>query len=387
MPERLGRVLMPKVSERRQSEEMAKRLEALPLRHLDMAIPSATLFIVAYGLLMIYSATRGQPGSFLLKQSLSLVLGLGLSGALLTFDYRRLKVVTPFVYGFILLSLLAVFLWGEVKGAGRWISIGPINFQPSEYAKLVMILVLANVLSESKENPESPRSVLVPLLWTLPVMFLIFLQPDLGTALVVAAIMLALLFLAGVRMRHWLALVGAGCLAFLCGIFFRVFKEYQVKRLLVFFNQSGDTSAAGYQLAQSKIAIGSGQVLGKGLTHGTQTNLNFTPEHHTDFIFSVVGEELGLLGALVLIAAFCYLFWRTYQVALNSRDLYGTYLAMGVLTMLAFQVVVNIGMAIGIMPITGIPLPFISYGGSSLMVNLMAVSLVMNVNMHRFSQL
>jgi len=378
---------MPKVSERRQSEEMAKRLETLPLRHLDLAIPSTTIFLAGYGLLVIYSATRGLPGSFLLKQVVSLVLGIGLSVALLTFDYRRLKVVTPFIYGFTVLSLLVVFLWGEVKGAGRWISLGPLNFQPSEYAKLVMILVLANLLSESKEDPESLRGMLAPLLWTLPVMFLIFLQPDLGTALVIAAILLSLLYLAGVRMRYWLGLVGAGCVAFLCGIFFHIFKEYQVKRLLAFFNQSGDTSAAGYQLAQSKIAIGSGQVLGKGLTHGTQTNLNFTPEHHTDFIFSVIGEELGLLGGLLLIAIFCYLFWRTYQVAIKSRDLYGTYLAMGVLSMLAFQVVVNIGMAVGIMPITGIPLPFISYGGSSLMVNLMAVSLVMNVNMHRFSQL
>jgi rod shape determining protein RodA len=387
MPERLGRVLMPKVTERRQSEEVAKRLEVVPLRHVDLLLPGSALFLVGYGLLVIYSATRGTSGSFLLKQVISLVLGLLLGVALLTFDYRRLKVATPFIYGFIIFALLLVFLWGEVKGSGRWISLGPINFQPSEYAKLVMILVLANVLSESKDEPGSLRGFIVPVLWTLPVMLLIFLQPDLGTALVVASILLSLLFLAGARMRYWLGLVGAGMVAFLCGIFLGIFKEYQVKRLLVFFNQAGDTSAAGYQLAQSKIAIGSGQVLGKGLTHGTQTNLNFTPEHHTDFIFSVVGEELGLIGALILIAAFCFLFWRFFQTANNSRDLYGTYVAMGVLTMFAFQVVVNIGMAIGIMPITGIPLPFISYGGSNLIVALMSVALVMNVNMHRFSQL
>ncbi len=277
---------------------------------------------------------------------------------------------------------------GEIGGSSRWISIlGIMNYQPSEYAKLVMVLVLANTLSENKSEPESLRSFVVPVLWTLPVMLLIFVQPDLGTSLVIAAILLSLLFLAGTRLRYWFGLIGAGVVAFGIGIWVGVFKEYQVSRLFAFFNQGSDTSASGYQLVQSKIAIGSGQLMGKGFTKGTQTTLNFTPEHHTDFIFSVIGEELGLIGALILIAGFCFLLWRCLMVANNSRDLYGTYIAMGVITMFAFQMVINIGMAIGIMPITGIPLPFISYGGSNLIVSLMAIALLVNVNMHRFSQL
>lgn len=389
MPERLGRVLMPKVSERKQREEVIKKLGVVPVRHMDMLLPGIALFLVGYGIIIIYSATHNyaNPSLYVTKQVVALMIGLVFSIGIVCFDYRRLKVASPFIYGFILFSLLIVFFMGEVGGSSRWIPLGIINYQPSEYAKLVMVLVLANVLSENKSEPEALRSFVIPILWSIPVMLLIFMQPDLGTSLVLAAILLSLLFLAGVRMRYWFGLIGAGIVAFSIGIWANIFKEYQVKRLFAFFHQGTDASTSGYQLVQSKIAIGSGQLLGKGLTHGTQTNLNFTPEHHTDFIFSVVGEELGLIGAIILIAGFCFLLWRCLMVANNSRDLYGTYISMGVITMFAFQVVVNIGMAIGIMPITGIPLPFISYGGSNLIVSLMAIALLVNVNMHRFAQL
>lgn len=389
MPERLGRVLMPKVSERKQREEMIKKLGVVPVRHMDMLLPGIALFLVGYGILIIYSATHSyaNPSLFVIKQVVALIIGLILSIGIVCFDYRRIKVASPFIYGFILFSLLIVFFMGEVGGSARWIPLGIINYQPSEYAKLVMVLVLANVLSENKSEPESLRSFVIPILWTLPVMLLIFMQPDLGTSLVLAAILFSLLYLAGVRMRYWFGLIGAGIVAFAIGIWANIFKEYQVQRFFAFFHQGTDTSTSGYQLVQSKIAIGSGQLLGKGLTHGTQTNLNFTPEHHTDFIFSVVAEELGLIGAIILIAGFCFLLWRCLMVANNSRDLYGTYIAMGVITMFAFQMAVNIGMTIGIMPITGIPLPFISYGGSNLIVSLMAIALLVNVNMHRFAQL
>lgn len=389
MPERLGRVLMPKVSERRQREEVIKKLGVVPVRHMDMLLPGITLFLVGYGILIIYSATHSYPNPslFVIKQVVAFIIGLILSIGIVCFDYRRLKVASPFIYGFIIISLLLVLFMGEVGGSSRWISLWIVNYQPSEYAKLVMVLVLANVLSENKSEPDSFRSFVIPVLWTIPVLLLIFIQPDLGTALVLVAVLLSLLYLAGVRMRYWLGLIGAGIVAFTLGIWFNIFKEYQVNRLFAFFHQGNDTSTSGYQLVQSKIAVGSGQLLGKGLTHGTQTNLNFTPEHHTDFIFSVVGEELGLIGAIILIAGFCFLLWRCLMVANNSRDLYGTYIAMGVITMFAFQMVVNIGMAIGIMPITGIPLPFISVGGSNLIVSLMAIALLVNVNMHRFAQL
>lgn len=391
MPERLGRVLMPKVTEREQSKEVVKRLSALPLRHVDTLLLTLTAFLVFFGVLVIYSATRndvaGNSTYFVKRQIAALIIGLIFMLLLLCFDYRRLKVATPFMYVAIIIFLLAVFLTPARLGSNRWISLGPINFQPSEYTKLALILVLANFFSEDKNEPESFRRFIVSVLWAVPCMILVFLQPDLGTTLVLAAILLSLLFLTGTKMRYWVSLMATGALGFFLGFVFKVFKPYQVERLTAFISQGSNIKGVGYQLAQSKIAIGSGQIIGKGFTQGTQTNLNFIPFHHTDFVFAVVGEELGLIGALILIGAFCLLLWRCVLIANNARDFYGTLIALGIITMFAFQMVVNIGMTIGIMPITGIPLPFISYGGSNLIVSLMAIGLLANIHMHRFSQL
>ncbi len=391
MPERLGRVLMPKVTERKQSEEMMKRLGALPLRHIESVLLVIVLFLIAFGMLMIYSATRndipGNPAYYVKKQMVSLVIGLILAGAIMTFDYRRLKVATPFIFGAIVVLLLVVFLTPAQLGSNRWIPLGPVNLQPSEFTKLILILALANFFSDNKSEPDSFKSFIIPVLWTLPCLILVFLQPDLGTTLVLSAILLAMLFLTGCRLRYWLALITTGAAGFVIGFVFHIFKPYQVERLTAFISQSANIKGAGYQLIQSKIAIGSGQIIGKGFAQGTQTNLNFIPFHHTDFIFSVIGEELGLIGALVLLGAFCLLIWRCILVANNARDFYGTIVALGITTMFAFQMIVNIGMTIGIMPITGIPLPFISYGGSNLIVSLISIGLLSNIYMHRFSQL
>jgi rod shape determining protein RodA len=218
-------------------------------------------------------------------------------------------------------------------------------------------------------------------------MLFIFLQPDLGTTLVLTAILLGMLFLVGCRMRYWLSFVGIGVLGFTFGFVFHIFKPYQVERFMAFLKQGSNIQEAGYHLLQSKIAIGSGQLVGKGLMKGTQTNLNFIPAHHTDFIFAVIGEELGMIGALILIGAFCLLLWRGVRIANNARDFYGTMIAFGIVIMFAFQVIVNIGMTIGIMPVTGIPLPFISYGGNNLIVSLAAIGLLTNIHMRRFSQI
>jgi rod shape determining protein RodA len=272
-------------------------------------------------------------------------------------------------------------------GSARWISLGPLNFQPSEYCKIVLILALANFFSDNKAEPDSFRSFIIPVAWSAPLMLLVFLQPDLGTTLVLVAMLLGMLFLVGCRMRYWLSFVAMGVTAFTFGFVFHIFKPYQVERFMAFIKQGADIQQAGYHLLQSKIAIGSGQLVGKGLMQGTQTNLDFLPAHHTDFIFAVMGEELGLIGALILIGAFCLLLWRGVRIANNARDFYGTMIAFGIVIMFAFQVVVNIGMTMGIMPITGIPLPFISYGGSSLIVNLVAIGLLTNIHMRRFSQI
>lgn len=391
MPERLGRILAPKVTERKKADELARRLGGLPVRHVDWTLLFVTLFLIAYGLLMQYSATRGDvpgdPAHYVLRQSINFLVGLVILVLMISFDYRRLKVATPFVYGGFLFLLALVFLFEKVMGSTRWIALGPVDFQPSEYCKLVLILALANFLSENKAEPDSFHSFIIPVAWALPYMLLVFLQPDLGTTLVFAAILLGMLFLAGCRMRYWAGLVGLGVIGFTLGFVFHVFKEYQVERFTAFIRQGANIQQAGYHLLQSKIAIGSGQLVGKGLMQGTQTNLNFIPAHHTDFIFAVIGEETGLLGALILIAAFCLLIWRGMHIANNARDFYGTMIAFGIVTMLAFQVIVNIGMTIGIMPITGIPLPFVSYGGNSLIMNLAAIGLLTNIHMRRFSQI
>jgi rod shape determining protein RodA len=390
MPKRLARIMSPKVSERSQADEVARRLGALPLRHLDWTLLSLTFFLVAFGMLVQYSATRsdipGNPAYYVIRQGLACFLGVVLLILFIALDYRRLKVATSFIYGFFLLFLLLVFFAEATMGSQRWIQLGPFNFQPSEFCKLVLVLVLANYLSESRADPHTLRWFIVPVLWSLPYMLLVFLQPDLGTTLVMAAVLLGMLFLAGCRMRHWLGFLGAGTLAFVLGFVFKLFKPYQIERFTAFLRQDVGVQEAGYQLMQSKIAIGSGQLVGKGLFHGTQTHLKFIPAHHTDFVFAVVGEELGLVGALLLIGAFALLVWRFLRIANNARDLYGALIVLGVTTMFAFQVAVNIGMTIGIMPITGIPLPFISYGGSSLMVNLAAVGLAQGIHMRRFSQ-
>ncbi len=391
MPTRLGRVLAPKVTERRRSDELARRLSGLPIRHVDWTLLAITLFLVVFGMVIQYSATRGDnpdnPNYYVLRTAVNLLLGLVVMGLVLSFDYRRLKVATPFIYIIFLVALLGVFIAEESMGSQRWITLGPLSFQPSEYCKLVLILTLANFLSDNRADPDSFRSFIIPALWTLPLMLLVFLQPDLGTTMVFAAILLGMLYLVGCRMRYWLGFLGFGVVGFVLGFAFEFFKPYQVERFTAFIKQSASIQGAGYQLMQSKIAIGSGQLVGKGLLKGTQTNLRFIPAHHTDFVFAVVGEEMGLLGALILIAAFCCLLWRGVRIANNARDFYGTMIAFGIVVMFAFQMIVNIGMTIGIMPITGIPLPFITYGGSNLVVNLAAIGLLTNIYMRRFSQI
>lgn len=391
MPERLGRVLAPKVTERRQTDEVARRLSGLPIRHVDWTLLAITLFLIAYGLLIQYSATHldveGNPTYYVMRQAVNLFIGLIFMLLMTSFDYRRLKVATPFIYGAFLLLLVITFLTEKVSGSSRWLSLGPIHFQPSEYSKIVLVLVLANFFSDNKAEPDSFRSFIIPVAWIAPYMLLVFLQPDLGTTLVFTAILLGMLFLVGCRMRYWVSFVGLGALGFALGFAFHLFKPYQVERFMAFIRQGSNIQEAGYQLMQSKIAVGSGQLVGKGLMNGTQTNLDFIPAHHTDFVFSVVGEELGLIGALILLGAICLLLWRGVRIANSARDFYGTMIAYGIVIMLAFQAVVNIGMTIGIMPVTGIPLPFISNGGSSLIVNLIAVGLLTNIYMRRFSQI
>jgi rod shape determining protein RodA len=362
-----------------------------PLRHLDPALIAVALGLALFGLFMVFSATQQSlrtlgedPGFYLKKQIAFLMLGVVVMAIVATFDYRLVKVYSGIVFGVLLFALLLVLtpIGDETAGAQRWISLFGFQFQPAEIAKLTVVAMLAAYLSEVRE-------VRLEHVWraagiaAAPIA-LIFLQPDVGTMMVFAAVLIASLVVAGARLRHIVILLGVAVFGAIIAFHLGIVKEYQIARLRSFLDPAADPLVAGYNLQQAEIAIGSGGLFGRGYLNGTQTNLDFVPEQHTDFVFTVVGEELGFVGAILLLALFAVLLWRGFRIALLSRDTFGTLLATGIVTMLAFQVVVNVGMTMGIMPVTGIPLPLVSYGGTSMLTNWAAVGLLLNVHMRRF---
>jgi len=340
---------------------------------------------VAFGLVMVYSTTRSGPHPFAFVRSQILHMGVGvlIGIVLLAVDYRSLAGGARGLYIANLLLLTAVLVLGRTSfGAQRWISLGPLGqFQPSEFAKLAIVITLAKHLSDRPGPYTSPLDLLPFLAHIgLPVL-LIFRQPDLGTALVYGAILLGMLYANGARRRD-LAGLGVGGLL-VVPVLWHVLKDYQRRRLLVFLDPSLDPLGSGYGIIQSKIAVGSGRVLGEGLFAGTQNVLQFVPEHHTDFIFSVIGEELGFVGAIALLGLFLLWLTRGVRIAAQARDRFGALVAVGIVSMVAFHIFVNVGMTVGIMPITGIPLPFVSFGGSALMTMLWATALLLNIGMRR----
>jgi rod shape determining protein RodA len=290
------------------------------------------------------------------------------------------------LYGGTVLVLLAVKspLGSTSKGAQAWFDVGPFQLQPSEFAKLVLIVTIAAYVAAHRGELDLRRLGIALAIAALP-MGLIYLQPDLGTALVFVAVLMGMLLVGGARPRHLVALTLVGVVAVVAVINLGVLKQYQLDRLGAFIKPDADTQRSAYNLNQSKIAIGSGGLAGKGLGKGPQTNLSYVPEQHTDFIFTVVGEELGFFGSSLLLVLFGIVVWRTWRAAALSKDLFGTLVCVGVLSMLVFQVFENAGMTMGIMPITGIPLPLFSYGGSSVIATFIGVGLVLNVHMRRFS--
>jgi rod shape determining protein RodA len=361
------------------------------LRHVDPILIITAAVLSVYGLFMVYSATNqgllalGEDPGFYLKRQLTFVM-LGVIAMIVaaSFDYRLVKVYAPIIYGVALLALLLVLtpLGDETAGAQRWITLFGFQFQPSELAKLAVVAMLAAYLSELRE-------VRLEHVWRAAFivggpMVLIFVQPDIGTMMVFAVVLVTLLVVAGARARHIAILIGLAIFGAIIAFNLGIVKEYQIDRLRSFLDPAADPLRAGYNLQQAQIAIGAGGLFGRGYLNGTQTNLDFVPEQHTDFVFTVVGEELGFVGAIGLLALFAVLLWRGFRTALMSRDAFGTLLAMGIVGMLAFQVFVNVGMTMGIMPVTGIPLPLVSYGGTSMVMNWAAVGLLLNVHMRRF---
>lgn len=372
------------------SARMARRA---PVRHLDPLLLLCTLALAVYGAVMIFSATAERfedagldPATLMKRQLIFAVVGAAALLVVSMFDYRHMRGFAPIIYGGTLLLLIAVLspLGESVRGTQRWINVAFLQMQPSEIAKIAVIVTIAGYLAERRGEIRSRDVAVAAGIVAVP-SSLIFLEPDLGTMMVLMALVGALLLVGGARVRHFVTLGFLGILAILLALQFNLIRDYQLDRITAFLDPSPDVQSEGYNLTQSKIAIGSGGMRGKGLRgENTQTSLEFVPEQETDFIFTAVGEQLGFMGSATLLGVFSLLIWRALRIAAMARDLFGTLLAAGVGALWAFQMFVNIGMTLGIMPITGIPLPFVSYGGSSLITNFVAVGLLLNVHMRRF---
>jgi rod shape determining protein RodA len=368
------------------------------LQQLDFGLLFILLLFAGISIISIYSVTVGPYSLFFVKrQILWYILGFATMFGVLFVDYRRLKELSvPLYSSGIVLLLLVVFIGEEIKGAKSWIDLGGFNFQPSELMKIFLIIMIAQILTKTLEKNEQ-KTFKGDLILTGKIGFisiipfgLVIQQPDLGTALVFVGIVAIMLLIAGISWRILLilAILGIGVITSLVFLYFvnvelfnLFIKPHQLPRIFGWLAPETDAAGYGYQLLQSILAIGSGQLLGKGFTDGTQAQGGWIPEVHTDFIFAVVGEEFGFLGASILISIFFILIYRLVQIALTCNDTFGSYLVGGVIGMIVFQVFQNIGMTIGLLPITGLPLPFISYGGSSLLTNMISIGIVLNVAM------
>ena len=360
------------------------RVDRRLLQNVDWALLATALFIVALSVLSMWNLAPGRGGTALAWRQLSWV-GIGLVALLVvaSVDYRSLVRVAPVFYVLGVSLLAVVFVLGRtVSGARRWIHLGPITFQPSELFKLIFVLTLAWALASRPGEP-LVRGTVMGTLALLGVPFLLVVrQPDLGTALVLIPVVAAVLVGVGVRLRVLGAFALAGLAALPLG--WLALKPYQRDRLLVYLDPFRDPLGTAYNVIQAKIAIGSGQLLGKGVSGATQSRLAFLPERHTDFIFAVFAEMWGFIGCLVLIVAYGLLVLRGFEIAASTRDPRGRVLALGVTAVLAAQILINLGMVTGLLPVVGIPLPLMSYGGSSMVASLMGLGLLLSIRMRQF---
>lgn len=371
------------------SSRWSRRDATEPLRHVDPWIVLCTVALALIGVIAVYSATRG-PGpdfksGYLIRQATFMLVGGGVLVLFAVIDYRKLHDWAWFFYGAVCLLLAAVIspLGNTSKGAQSWFSLGPFQLQPTEFAKIALIGVLAFLLSEFRGDIDLRRLLGVLAAAGLP-MALIMLQPDLGSTLILITITVALMLVGGVPTKYLVVLTLVGVIGVVGVLNSPVLAKYQRDRLTAFVNPDDKTNAAVYNIDQSAQAIANGRLTGQGLFEGQQTKLGWVPEQQTDFIFTAVAEQFGFLGAgavLLLYGVLCYRIWRTSQVA---RDTFGTLICIGVLAMFAFSIFENVGMAMGIMPVTGIPLPLLSAGGSSTIAALAAIGLVLNVHARRF---
>lgn len=360
------------------------------IENFDWSIIWALLAIIGIGLLSIYSALYPQiqarpTNNLFIKQIIWLGIGFAVMGGSLFINYQRLKGLSPWLYSVALLLLIVVLAVGrEVHGSRRWLEFGGFQFQPSEFMKVMIVIQLAGYFSsqEITSFPGIKKLVLPVGLVVFPVL-LVLAEPDLGTAISLMAIATTMILFVGVRWKY-LAVLALTVISLSVPIWEHVLKAYQKRRILILFNPDLDPLGAGYHIRQSKIAIGSGMLWGKGFLNGTQNKLHFLPEKHTDFIFSVWAEEWGFVGCAVLILLFCLLIFLTLRVAVRSRDRFGSLVVVGMSALILWQAFINIGMVIGVLPVVGITLPFVSYGGSSLITLCLAIGLIENVSMRRY---
>jgi rod shape determining protein RodA len=374
----------------------ARRTEPVTLLQRERALRPDLLLILSYlaltglGLVMIYSASAPRlladgesPTSLVRRQLIFVVVGIGAFILASLIEHRTLKMVTPLVYTGSLITLIVVLFGKVVAGANRWIQLGPFQFQPSELAKIALILVLAAVLASAADKTLSWKDVARAVALVGIPAALIFKQPDLGTMLVFAFVAVVMVFSAGTTWRQFAFLTIAAVVASVSLFKVGAIAEYQITRITAFLDPTADVINSNYNLAQSKIAIGSGGLFGKGLFEGNQTNLSFVPEQSTDFIFTAIGEQLGFVGATVVIGLFALIAWRLLVAAANGRDRFSQLVAIGVAAMLVFHAFVNIGMTVRITPVTGLPLPFLSAGGTAYVAMSIALGLGHSVWMRR----
>jgi len=358
----------------------------------DRVLNISVLLLLLMGIILVYAATRDwfasnglDPEYYLKRQLINVIIGIALAYGTTLIDYRLLRAYTPVVWGLGVLGLIVVLIPGlgsTVNGARSWISFpGGFQIQPAELAKISIIIGMALILSERIANSDAPtdKQVMQSLGVAAVPVFLIVLQPDLGTVLIISACVITMIAVSGAGLRWVLGLIVVGITGAYLAVASGEVSEYQLNRLRSFVDPNADPQASGYQLRQARITIGSGGLIGKGLFDGPQTNGRFVPEQQTDFIFTVAGEELGFLGAGLILALYFVILMRAFSIARRTNDLFGRMVCVGVIAWFSFQIFENIGMTMGLMPMTGVPLPFLSYGGSSMFANLIGVGLLQNV--------
>lgn len=352
----------------------------------DLQLAFYALALTVVGLLMAYTSSGGAPleaGSIFTRGLMWLAIAIVMFTVAASIDYRWLKTLAWPVYLVNLgLLVLTLIVGSGVGGVSRWVSIGPLQFQFSELAKILMAVVLANYLASRQGRMKSLATTVGAFLLVMPALALVLIQPDLGTSLVFGAILFGSLFLSGAGLR-WLLIAAAGVVAMVPIAWTYVLVDYQKRRLISFLDPAADPQNSGYQLIQSQIAVGSGGLFGKGLTNGSQTQLDYLPVSATDFVGATLAEELGFVGGVVLLLLFAALLWRILVVGWRSRDPFGLAFAAGIASMLLFQLMVNLGMVVGIMPVTGIPLPFVTHGGASLTSYAVGLGILQSIAMRQ----